>query len=278
MARTDTNRAAANRKACHAASTIKPRSMMHSENDRWQLVLGHRYVEALAAYDARARAEPITDYIEIADRATALLCLGRHSEALDGFRRASELSYKGSGAYLEEIGAVLWLLDRRVEAIQTFRQAAEGILKGSIHYADLAGGVSEGLLLWYAGITNKDGAATEFAVRYLSKLSRKRRIKSWPGPLALFALGRTSFNRVLEDKWWTDDLSRIMTQAQVDLLKRRELVQALFYLATSKRLAGAEDECHSLMAQCSVLENPVLEVEWYLARAEVERQRKSDRG
>ena len=56
--------------------------------------------------------------------------------------------------------------------------------------------------------------------------------------------------------------------ARTDLLKRRFLCQALFYGACREREAGDEPACMKKMEECFHLENPIIEVEWYLARGE----------
>jgi len=56
--------------------------------------------------------------------------------------------------------------------------------------------------------------------------------------------------------------------AKIEALKRRRLCQALFYVAVAKRDQGDEAGCADGMRQCHALENPLLEEEWYLARAE----------
>jgi len=56
--------------------------------------------------------------------------------------------------------------------------------------------------------------------------------------------------------------------ARTDLLKRRELCQALFYGACCEREAGDNAACMDKMQACAHLENPIIEVEWYLALGE----------
>src|SRR5262249_14152329 len=71
-----------------------------------------------------------------------------------------------------------------------------------------------------------------------------------------------------EEEFSTSAIPQLVKSARKDLFTRRKLVQALFYLATCKRHQGRERECKSLMRKCAALENPILEPEWYLARAE----------
>ena len=239
--------------------------------DPWEMVLAHRYSEAMRRYEAELKIQP-DDTGLLAEYATTLLNLGRLNEALAHLWRANALLNQElmgeSQPYLTDIGAILWLLGRRDEAIRTFRASVNGILDGSIKFADNAGGVSQGLLLWYAGLTALDETAKEDALNYLRKLARKPRIKYWPGPLALFVLGRQSHGDVLWEASGGSEIDDAILQARSDLLKRRQLTQALFYFAVQRRSDGLEEECREGMRKCASLENPVLEVEWYLARAE----------
>jgi len=239
----------------------------------WEMILAHTYAEAAACYDAQLKNSP-DDPDLLSAHAIAMLGLGRLVEALDELRRANALAsrrLKGeTQPYLEKIGSILWLLGKRGEAIHTFRGAVDGIVDGSIKYADNAGGVSQGVLLWYASVTTGDEAAKNHALKYLRRLAKKSRIKQWPGALAVFALGEKTHEEVLMELCGTTELDESMKRAKNDLLTRRRLVQALFYFATRKREERDEQQCRAGMEKCASLENPILENEWYLARAEVE--------
>src|SRR5215470_8382876 len=174
----------------------------HQSNDPWQLISAHQYEEAVAAYDAKLAAGENWPGVG-ANRATALLCLGRLSEALEGFAAANDIARQSgkSAPYLTNMGTVLWLMGHRSVAKELYRSAADGIRYGTIAYADAAGGVGQGLLLWYAGVTTKDQNATEHALDYLTRLAKKSRIKLWPGPLAQFVLGRQSLKELLRESF-----------------------------------------------------------------------------
>ena len=75
-------------------------------------------------------------------------------------------------------------------AIRTLRQAVDGILDGAIAYSDIAGGVSQGVLLWNMGITAEDKASRTYALKYLKRLAKRKRSAYWPGPLARFAVAQ----------------------------------------------------------------------------------------
>jgi hypothetical protein len=154
---------------------------------------------------------------------------------------------------------------------ELYRAAADGIRHGTIEYADSAGGVGEG--------STNDQNATEHALAYLARLAKKSRINSWPGPLALYVLAERSFEDVLSGYFGIGDLPGITEKAKSDILKRRQLAQALLVLGTMYRVRGDGAGCHKMMQYCAQLENPHLENPhlenphledaWYLAAAEV---------
>src|SRR5262249_34200979 len=160
----------------------------------------------------------------------------------------------------------------RTEAIETFKASVGGILDGSIKFADLAGGVSQGLLLWYSGVTAQDLSAVASAENYLRKLTGHASSQFWPGPLARFVLRQLTFEQLLFDNFATLDPEVATINSKADLLSRRRLVQTFFYYAVSERAHNDESTCRAWMLKCAQLENPILEVEWYLARAESQQQ------
>jgi tetratricopeptide (TPR) repeat protein len=246
---------------------------MVSDMDAWQFLLAHRYHDALIAYDERRRLGVVQDSLEIANRCTALLCLGELNQALEGFEKANALAAERlrgeTQPYLAEIGAILWLLGRRSDAIITWRSAVDGVLDGSTKFADNAGGVSQCLLLWYGAITDGDARNGAHAEKCVQELAKKSRIEQWPGVLGLFALGKKTRRELVFEACGGADLKEALARADGDLLRRRRLVKTLFYLATSCRATGEEDGCVGFMTECASMENPILEIEWYLARSEM---------
>ena len=246
--------------------------MMDSDMNPWEMILAHRYHEAAALYETKLQASP-EDTRLLISHGTAMLSLGRLPEALEDFKRANTKQRSGgqlaSQPYLVDIGMVNWLLGKKLEAIEAFKTAVDGILDGSIGYADPAGGVSQGLLLWYAGVTVSDAAASGHAMKYLRKLAGKSRIQYWPGPLASFALGENTEDELLQKACGVAELDVATEIAKKDLLKRRQLVASLFYFGVRQRANGSEEQCRQWMERCVALENPIIECEWYLARGEV---------
>jgi tetratricopeptide (TPR) repeat protein len=70
----------------------------HQSHDPWVLISAHQYEEAVAAYDAQLAAGKEKWPAIVANRAIALLCLGRLSEALEGFSTANDIARQSLGA------------------------------------------------------------------------------------------------------------------------------------------------------------------------------------
>ncbi len=236
----------------------------------WELVHAHKYEEAISVYRSRLIVKP-NDSGTLAEMGTALMCIGQFQEALHALQKASAINakeLKGSSAYLNDVATIQWLLGMKHDSKQTLRRSVDGILDRSIVYADSAGGVSQGLQLWYASVTTDDAENQEYAIKYLKKLAKHPRVKKYPGSIARYVLLECDFSTVLKDAVGAEDLNTCLNVAKNDLLKRRQLCQALFYDAVLARSRGKEEECISKMRQCFSLENPINEMEWYLARAE----------
>lgn len=202
-----------------------------------------------------------------------LLCLEKHEEALAHFRYAAELAAEREGAYLENVGAAEWLMGRHRDAAITWRRRVSGILDGTIIYTDFSGDASDGLLLWYAAVTLKDDELLDYAMDFFRTLSTPSRlsswpnISSWPGPLVYLALGERSADSILQEQF--DELnSANLPHWNADILRRRKLVNAQFYSAAKCRADGREQECRKLMSTVVQIKNPLIELQWYLARGE----------
>ena len=238
----------------------------------WQLVLAHMYAEALDAYDHMLLKGGDEEGAVSGPRATALLCLGRYEEALNGFVSANQAQEKGPLAgyspYIDQISVCQWLSGKKQEAIATLANTMKAVERGAIAYADNAGGASHGLLCWYFAVTYKDGPNKNLAERYLAALSKKSRIKHWPGPLAMMILGREKEDAILEGIGVSNVVAPLGEQSKGDLLFRRKYCKYLFYVATLSRASGSEEQCIVSMRACSQIENPIIEPEWYLANFE----------
>jgi hypothetical protein len=151
------------------------------------------------------------------------------------------------------------------------RGLVQGIIDRSIEFADAAGGVQQGLLLYYMAVTTQDAEAASFALDYMRDRAKRPAIRSWPGPVARYYLREIDFAEVLNAATGVADVQRAVDIARGKLLSRRRLCVALFHDGVRSRTQGAEDQCLARMRECYDLEDPLLEPEWYLARYEVGR-------
>jgi len=207
--------------------------------------------------------------------AAAYRALGRYEEALplyervDADDRADEVACGHPGRQ-KDISCIYWVLGDRAKSIHLMRTLVEGVLDGTIEFGDAAGGVQQGLLLYYMAVTMRDSQAATFAVDYMRNRARRSAIQSWPGPVARHYLGEVNFPSVLSAATGAADVESATSIARSKLLSRRRLCAALFHDEVRSRAEGAEQHCRARMRDCYQLEDPLIEVEWYLARHEVE--------
>ena len=239
--------------------------------DALKLLEAHRYDEAILAYRMGLQESP-NDWASLAGLARALQANGNYAEAEPLFERVDEYERKrtpGSAGRKADIACVLWCLRQHEQAKQLIRGLVEGILDRTVEFADLAGGVQQGALLYFMGITTKDAEATEFALFYLKKLSKKGRIKNWPGPVALHLLGQLDAATLLVEACGHSNVLEASLAAEDDILSRRHLCVALFHVGGRLRAQGRETECREWMRACVALKNPLVEPEWFLAKQEM---------
>jgi len=168
------------------------------------------------------------------------------------------------------------MLGEQAQSIVLVEQLVDGILDGAINYADIAGGVSQGLLLYYMGVTAQDEAAKAKALSYLRDRTTRSAAKIFPGPVAGYYLDEVDFSEVLvaatANAGSTRDVGKAVEAASHDLLTRRFVCVALFHDGVKARASGDEVKCMQRMQICSALEDPLIEHEWYLARWELRRK------
>jgi hypothetical protein len=244
---------------------------MKNAYELWQ---AHRHLEAIAECRRRLAVDP-EDFAAVGTLSRALLAARAYQEALLAMERfgADERQCKvapGQSGRQLEIACLHWLMGHQLTAIMLMRGAVHGILDDSIKYGDAAGGVEQGLLLYYMGLTANDPDSVPFAIKYLRNRAKRAAIHVWPGPLARYCLGDLGFEEVLAAATGQRNLSDAINIARTDLLKRRQLVGALFHDGVKKREDGAEEQCMARMQECYALEDPLIELEWYLARHEME--------
>jgi hypothetical protein len=242
--------------------------------DALKLWQAHRHAEAIVECRRRLAVNP-EDFAAVGTLSRALLSARSYQEALPALERIGtherrdKVALGLSGRQLD-IACLHWLMGNRLTAIMLMRGAVHGILDHSIKFGDAAGGVEQGLLLYYMGLTADDPDSVPFAIKYLRNRAKRAAIHVWPGPLARYYLGDLGFEDVLAAATGQRNLADAIKVARTDLLKRRQLVGALFHDGVKKREEGAEEQCMARMRECYALEDPLIELEWYLARHEVE--------
>lgn len=247
--------------------------MSESTRNAYSLLWSHQYDDAFEA--ARRRLLVVPDDLEATGTAaSALIALGRYQqvppylEKLDAVERADRAAPGRPGQRMT-IACLHWMQGNRELAISGMRELVDGILNRSINYGDGAGGVSQGLLLYYMATTAHDEGNVWHALRYMKNRAKRRAIQLWPGPVALHYLGEVDFDVVLQAATGEPNLDRALDEARTNLRKRRDLCVALFHDGTRHRAEGNEAACMERMRLCHSLENPIIENEWYLARYEV---------
>ena len=246
-----------------------------------ELLWLHRYEEAISACRERLSQNP-DDFGAVELLMKAFRAKGHFAEALSWLERLeahhredkiAKIMTPGSAAWQIDIACLIWLLGDRPKATALMHALAAGILDGSIRYGDVAGGMEQGLLLYYMGVTSRLRDETSFALTYLSgRVERLRKLVTlpWPCPIAQFLLGEISIDRVLEEVNRQPRLAKVDAET-LELGRRKRLVLALFYDGIKSRAEGKEACCLNRMRECQEMEDPFLVQEWYLARGEIQR-------
>ena len=244
----------------------------------FDLLEAHQFDRVLVECEKRLRRDP-DDMAAIGTAAAALKALGRYEEALPYYEKVGDYEKRdnvavGRPGRQKDIACIHWMLGDKTLATQSMTALVDGILDGSINYGDIAGGVSQGLLLYYMGLTAGDERAKTKALAYMRDRAKRSAIRMFPGPVARYYLDLIDFGDVLaavtEKYGSVRDEAMALQLASTDLLRRRYLCVALFHDGIKARARGDERYCMKRMRECFALENPLIEQEWYLARYEVE--------
>jgi tetratricopeptide (TPR) repeat protein len=243
-----------------------------------EMLMAHKYMEVTLECQMALEKNP-DDIVAIEGLAKALRAKGEYAESLSFFERLAALRHRdkianaaapGSLPWQIDIACLYWILGNQLKAIQFMYDLAAGVLDGSVKYGDAAGGMSQGLLLYYMSVTAKKLEESSFALDYLRNRTNRNTNRAWPFAVAQYYLGRASFEDVMDavDR-------RILPPGTVPPAKsafgrQRRLVVALFHDGLKSRVQGEEEQCLIRMKECCEIENPLLEQEWYLARHEVE--------
>jgi hypothetical protein len=248
--------------------------MIASADKVWDLIKAGHYLTVLEHLRRRESLWTDADWREADRLGTVLLCLRRYAEAAVAFQKSEEMACRNQsfseGLVLTHWGGACWLAGDKIEAVSLWRQSVRGISDGTFTRADASGGIKNALLLWYGGVSLPDADASKDAMKFLKKASKRVRAKNMPGPMAGYVLGHRQVPEILSDAWSTSDLEELLARAKADVLLRRRLCAVLLCWATGERLAGRESETRRLMKLCAGMENPLVEIEWFLARGEAE--------
>ena len=244
-----------------------------------ELIRSHRYAEAIAELEHDLEKNP-EDMAAVEGMAKALRAKGEYKEALLFFERlaqyesdnkAANTLAPGRAPWQIEIACLHWLTDDHLGAIRLMHGLAAGIYDGSIKYGDAAGGMSQGLLLYYMAVSDNLAEEASFALDYLNnRVTNLKPSKVWPCPVAQHYLGDVAFETVMEAVN-RQPVSPLLDKAKAELGRRRRLTVALFHDGVRSRALGDEERCLARMRECYGLENPLFEQEWYLARYEVQK-------
>jgi tetratricopeptide (TPR) repeat protein len=250
----------------------------------WQrLIKAHKYAEAISYLQTQLASHP-EDMAVVGGMARALRAAGRYQEAQTFFERlaahrrrdkVANAMTPGSAPWDIDMSCLQWICGDHRKAIVLMHGLAAGILDGSIQYAsDAAGGVSQGLLLYYMGVSDNNSDEISFALRYLRNRIKRSPGQAWPCAIASYYLGDVTFAKVMEEVEDFDGRARLAPFVEPETLehgRRKRLCLALFHDGVRYRAHGDEARCLARMRECYALENPVNEQEWYLARYEVEK-------
>jgi tetratricopeptide (TPR) repeat protein len=247
------------------------------------LMQSHKYDEVIAESRQRLTANP-EDKAAMGWMADALQAKGAYRETIEWLERLDSLrsedkqfntAVPGHPGSRARIACLHWLLGERARAILGMHGSASGILDRTIKYADAAGGMSQGLLLYYMAVTARIPAEASYALDYLRnrvenlrKLVREHLSRSWPCPVAQYLLGDVAFESVLEEVERQPKLAVPDAAARIEIGRRNRLMLALFYDGVRSRVAGDETHCLSRMREAYLLENQSLA--WFLARHEIQ--------
>lgn len=236
-----------------------------------QLFDSFRFAEAVDAYKRQLRDCPDDKWANVDGLAESLIAAGEYAEAipyLDEVGSYATNLHPGALGRQEQLSVCHWMIGERAQALGIIKNLVIGVRDQKIHYTEISGGSSYGLILCYMASTLRRSSDVDLALKYLRKLASRQRIRYWPGPAALFLLGRVTFDDAVKDATGVSDLPQAKKAAEEDLMKRRRLTNILFAAGVERRLAGDEPGCRTHMAECASLATPLIEYEWHLARGE----------
>jgi hypothetical protein len=240
--------------------------------DAYDLFTSYRFSEAVTAYERQLEQNIGLEWANKDGLAVALMAAGSYRDAIPYLEAvgAYERSCNPGGAGRDiELSVCHWMIGDQEQGLKIIKDLVIAVRDRVVWYADAAGGVSQGVILWYMAEALNAKHDIDLARTFLiARANNKLRITSWPGPAALILLKKWTFEQALEDATGTADLSGATAIAEGDLMKRRKLTNALFAAALERRMAGDEAQCKAYLTACASLTNPLIEYEWHLAMHE----------
>lgn len=241
-------------------------------DDAQQLFKSYRFDEAVAAYEQKLSSGLGDRWANTGGLARALMAAGSYAEAIPVLAEVGaheKAQVPGALGRDIELSVSEWLTGNRERGMTIMRALVLGTRDGTITYAtDLVGGLGPGLLLHYMAVTLDSAEERQLSTAYIKKLAKSAKAKHWPGPVGKFLVGEMRLDEALMLGVGVSDLAEAKKFATTDLLKRRRLTNVLFNVAVSCRVSGDESNCQDWMRVCAALQNPLIEYEWHLARAE----------
>jgi len=251
-------------------------------DDAWDLIESGCYDEAARQLERYIDADIGVALGHFGNKAVAELAAGRPLEAertlKQGQAFAERDEYSRGSNLLLGLSNVQWLNGHAEEAVSSLTSRIRGLKDGSVQFADLAGGGTDGLMLYYYGVRLGRSSLIEDAHEWLERLRKRKRagLKGWPGPLVRWFFGELDDSAVLLEGCGAGSMAVAFSTARTDILARRQLIEFCFHRAVRAMRAGKWRRSRELFETAVALENPLVDFEWYLARHEADRARTSN--
>lgn len=245
-----------------------------TDNPAYDLRKSGRLREAIAAYRRQLRDGPYDEWVNMSGLGMALVAAGDYAEAIPYLEKLDEHnrnSHPGALGCPVELSICHWMIGERARALEIIKGLVIDVRTGKVYYTDFSGGTSYGVILSYMAATLHASPDVALALKYLRWQSKRRYIRSWPGPAALHLLGDVSLDDAMKAATGTSDLPLAKQIGEQDILKRRHLTSLLFAAGVARRLAGDEEGCKRFMGECASLTDTQCEFEWHLACKEASR-------
>jgi len=239
------------------------------ESNPWHLVESGRFEQALDEYRKLALRNTPQKFAALNNQAIVLLAMGRTvdalraAEAADSF--AQSMKPRGHRGLLP-CAQIRWLLGDKAGARGAAVLNLELISSGEIEYATSAGAAADALFVLFVGATLEDEECVNAATTYLTDLLRRLHPTLPNAVLLNCVLREGKLESVIRAWFGISSLQKAVQRSHDEAYYRRALPEVLFHIATGERARGHEKACQDLLKACSEIPNPLIVMEWYLAR------------